>query len=130
MKPISNADVKRKGLGGAVAVIGFLLSPLSWWNDLVVNVPLALVFAWCVSFFYPAGFTASFIVGYWLTNIVGLMLMHWGTAAVISKRPARYGVKHAARDFGIALVYTGLIVVLVKLKILGPLPSSFSAPGH
>ena len=26
-----------------------MLSPLSWWNDLFVNVPLALVFAWLVS---------------------------------------------------------------------------------
>ncbi len=30
---------------GIVAVIGYLLSPLSWWNDLFVNVPLAYLFA-------------------------------------------------------------------------------------
>ena len=42
----------------------FLLSPLSWWNDLFVNVPLALAFAWVVSWFWPTAFTASFVLGY------------------------------------------------------------------
>ena len=50
------------------AFIGFMLSPLSWWNDLFVNVPLALAFAWLVSLFWPAVFTASFVLGYWLRN--------------------------------------------------------------
>lgn len=40
---------KRKIGGGTLAFIGFMLSPLSWWNDLFVNVPLALGFAWLVS---------------------------------------------------------------------------------
>jgi hypothetical protein len=123
MNPISRAAVKRKGLGGIVAVIGYLLSPLSWWNDLVINVPLALVFAWCVSFFYREAFTASFVVGYWLTNIIGLILMHWGTAIVLSKTPQPYGLKRIACDFAIALFYTTLIIGLVKLKVLGPLPA-------
>ena len=33
---------KRKAYGGLLGFIGFLLSPLSWWNDLFVNVPLAV----------------------------------------------------------------------------------------
>jgi membrane protein implicated in regulation of membrane protease activity len=41
---------KRKVTGGVLAFAGFMLSPLSWWNDLFVNVPLALVFAWLVSY--------------------------------------------------------------------------------
>ena len=46
-----------------------MLSPLSWWNDLFVNVPLALAFAWIVSFFYKPAFEICVIVGYWLSNI-------------------------------------------------------------
>jgi len=125
MKPISYAVAKRKGLGSVVALIGFLLSPLSWWNDLVVNVPLALAFAWCASFFYRGAFTTSFILGYWLTNILGLMLMHWGAAAAFAKAPHPYGRKQIIRDFVIALGYTALIIVLVKSKVLGPLPTAF-----
>ena len=37
---------KRKVCGGTLAFIGYMLSPLSWWNDLFVNWPLALAFAW------------------------------------------------------------------------------------
>ena len=36
---------KRKITGGILGVVGFMLSPLSWWNDAVVNLPLALLFA-------------------------------------------------------------------------------------
>jgi hypothetical protein len=125
MKAISSAAVKRKGFGSVIAVIGFLLSPLSWWNDLVVNVPLALLFAWCLSFFYPAAFTASVILGYWLTNVLGLMLIHLGGAMVLSNTPKRYDRRLLARDLIIALFYTALIVVLVKCRVLGPLPNFF-----
>ena len=62
---------KRKVTGGVLAMIGFMLSPLSWWNDLFVNVPLALAFAWLVSLFYKPAFAASLVIGYWLTNVLG-----------------------------------------------------------
>jgi hypothetical protein len=124
MKSLSRADFTRKSLGGIAAVVGFLLSPLSWWNDLVVNVPLALVFAWLVSFFYPSAFATSFVVGYWLTNILGMVLMHFGATAVVSKGPPSYSRKQIIRDFVIALFYTALIVTLVKLRVLAPLPTN------
>ena len=50
---------KRKVSGSILAVIGFMLSPLSWWNDAFVNFPLALGFAWLVAAFWPAAFDAS-----------------------------------------------------------------------
>ena len=78
---------KRRIKGGIVAFIGFLLSPLSWWNDLFVNVPLALAFAWAASWFFPRLFTVSFVVGYWLTNVLGLVLMQKGGAAGQGLRP-------------------------------------------
>jgi len=125
MRPSTNLDaIKRKGIGGLLATIGFLLSPLSWWNDLVVNVPLALAFAWGVSLFAPRTFTASFIVGYWLTNILGFVLMHQGAAMTFSDKPKVYGRKQIAWDLAIALFYTALIVCLVKLNVVGPLPAS------
>ena len=43
----------RRKLGGSVlAFVGFMLSPLSWWNDAFVNIPLALLFAWLMSAIY------------------------------------------------------------------------------
>ena len=101
--------------------IGFMLSPLSWWNDLFVNVPLALVFAWAVSFFYPPAFEISLIVGYWLTNVLGFVLLHKGGGKLFFKENKLYSRRALLRDVGISLLYTFLIVVLVKLGILKPI---------
>src|SRR5438105_1453125 len=52
---------KTKTAGGIMTFIGFMLSPLSWWNDLFVNIPIAWVFAWFASIFYkPAFYPALF----------------------------------------------------------------------
>jgi hypothetical protein len=66
--------ITRKISGGFLAFVGYTLSPLSWWNDLFVNVPLALVFAWVVSAFDKPVFGVSVVLGYWLTNVLGFIL--------------------------------------------------------
>lgn len=115
-------SLKRKISGGALAFIGFLLSPLSWWNDLFVNVPLALGFAWLVSWLWPAAFGVSFVVGYWLTNILGLVLMQKGAQQALAEQPEPYTRRALLRDVGISLAYTLLIIALVQFGVLRPLP--------
>lgn len=114
--------LKRRFAGGMLATVGYMLSPLSWWNDLFVNVPLALAFAWIVSLFWAAAFTASFVVGYWLTNVLGLVLLHRGAQDLFTGRERRYSRKALARDMAVALAYTLLILVLIKVRVLRPLP--------
>src|SRR5258708_7854722 len=114
---------KQRVAGGVVAFIGFMLSPLSWWNDLFVNVPIALVFAWVISFFYKPAFQASLVLGYWLTNIVGLILMHKGGQKMISDKHSPYSRRDLLRDIGISLLYTAVILALLKLGILKPIDS-------
>src|SRR5438309_3444459 len=101
---------KRKFTGGLLAFVGYVLSPLSWWNDLFVNVPLALAFAWVVSFFYRPAFTACAVLGYWLTNILGLILMHKGGQQLLSDNQRKYSRRDLLRDIAISLAYTLLIV--------------------
>jgi hypothetical protein len=117
---------KRRVQGGILAVVGFMLSPLSWWNDLFVNLPLALVFAWIVSLFYKPAFNTSVLIGYWLTNVLGFILMHKGAAKLISSQQKKYSWKDLLRDVGISLLYTALIVVLIKIGILKPIAAYFS----
>ena len=109
-------------------MIGYMLSPLSWWNDLFVNVPLALAFAWVVSWFYKPAFAVSLVVGYWLTNVLGFILMHKGAQQVLSEKRGRYSRRDLLRDVGVSLLYTVLIVLLVKFGILKPIQSYFKAP--
>jgi hypothetical protein len=117
---------KRKVSGSIVALIGFMLSPLSWWNDMVVNVPLALVFAWLASALYKPAFTVSLVVGYWLTNVLGFILMHKGAQQMLSEQGKKYSRRELAKDVGISLVYTLVIVALIKFGVLKPFQNYFS----
>ena len=116
---------KRKTVGGLVAFVGYMLSPLSWWNDMFVNVPLALAFAWVISVFYKPAFAALLVVGYWLTNVLGFILMHKGAQQVLSKEPKGYSRRDLLKDVGISLLYTLVIVVLVKVGVLKPIQNYF-----
>jgi len=119
--------LKRKITGGVLAVIGYILSPLSWWNDMFVNVPLALVFAWIVSAFFKPAFSAALVVGYWLTNVLGFVLMHKGAQQMISGEKQTYSRRELVKDVIISLLYTLLIVVLIKLGVLKPFQSYFNS---
>jgi hypothetical protein len=119
---------KRKVTGSVLGVIGFMLSPLSWWNDAIVNLPLAWLFASAVALFYtPAAepdsrmFDALVIFGYWLTNILGFVLMHKGAQKILTAEEKKYSRRALLRDVGISLAYTGAIVVLIKLGVLRPI---------
>jgi hypothetical protein len=124
---------KRKISGSVLSVVGFMLSPLSWWNDAVVNLPLALLFAWVVGLIYrPAAqprspsFEAAVIVGYWLTNVLGFVLMHKGAQQMLSREEKKYSRRELLKDVVVSLLYTALIVVLLKVGILKPISAYFS----
>ena len=120
---------KRKITGGIMAVVGFMLSPLSWWNDLFVNVPIAIAFAWVVSLFYRPAFDACVVLGYWLTNVLGFVLMHKGAQKMVTDSDRKYSRRDLVRDLGVSLLYTALIVALIKFGVLKPIQSYFSKGG-
>ena len=125
--PSSRQNFRRRSWGGVVATVGFLLSPLSWWNDPIVNIPLALGFAWAVSWFYREAFAASFVVGYWLTNIIGLVLLQRGGEALLGRGPSSSRRRQLLRDLAISLLYTAAIIALIKFRIFAP-PPEYIAP--
>jgi hypothetical protein len=116
---------KRKTAGGALAIIGYLLSPLSWWNDLFVNVPLAVAFAWVISLFYRPAFMASAILGYWLSNVLGFFLLHKGTQQVLQEKRGSYSRGDLIRDLAVSIFYTALIIALAEWGILKPITTYF-----
>lgn len=118
----------RRWAGGALALVGFLLSPLSWWNDLFVNVPIALGCAWVVGWVWPPAFPASFVGAYWLTNVLGLVLLQRGTQTVLGSKPELYTRKALLKDLAVAAAYTGVIVLLVRLEVLQPVQAYFGDP--
>jgi len=119
---------KRKVQGSTLAFIGFLLSPLSWWNDLFINVPLAVGFAWLVSLAYAPAFVPAAVVGYWLTNVLGFVLMHLGARKLVDDDDQPHSMKTLRRDVLISLVYTTLILLLIQCGVLKPVADYFTQP--
>jgi hypothetical protein len=118
---------KRRAQGGALAFIGFMLSPLSWWNDLFVNVPLAVGFGWLVSLAWKPAFEYAVLAGYWLTNVLGFVLLHKGVERAAGETPAPFLSRRGlGKDLLVSLLYTLLILTLVKLKVLQPIGDYFS----
>lgn len=110
---------KRYALNSILATVGYILSPLSWWNDMVVNVPLAYVFSIPFTLLNNQLFLPAFIVGYWLTNVLGFVLLHKGVVGLVSKKPRQQRLWHYLI---VALAYTAIIMLLVWLDWI-PMPT-------
>ena len=105
--------------------VGWLLSPLCWWNDLVINLPLAYGLGVVVKQWKPEWFTGGLIAGYWLSNVVGIVLMQTSALDVFQdpEQPRRW-----RRDllWGLvtSTVYTAVVFLLVHLGwIHTPIPT-------
>jgi hypothetical protein len=100
-------------MNGALFGIGFLLSPLSWWNDLFVNIPIAYVIAQVFNLLDHRLFIVSFVGAYWATNVLGFLLMHIGGESLFRKVPPQ---KIRWRYFIMASTgYTLLIFLLAQI---------------
>jgi hypothetical protein len=100
---------------GILAAIGYVLSPLSWWNDIFINIPLAYAFAFPFGFISQKLFFPMMIFGYWMTNIAGFILMHHGVKGVVSKTNSPYTNKEILKDVVISIGYTLIVVLFVKI---------------
>ena len=94
-------------------IVGYILSPFSWWNDLFVNIPLAYMFALPFGFFSKKLFLPAMILGYWITNIVGFIMIHHGVKDLISEDRSKYTRKILIKDILISIVYTGVVIIFV-----------------
>ena len=107
-------------LAGILVVVGFLLSPISWWNDLLVNVPLAYAFAVPFSWINQSLFGPAFVVGYLLTNVLGFILMHHGLQHAIRDAKKLSIRRELKKDILWSVAYTALIALLVATGWVKP----------
>ncbi len=109
----------KKIRGGLLLAIGYLLSPLCWWNDIFFNLPIAYAFGYICSWLSPDLLFPCTIVGYWLSNIVGILLMQLGTLDVLVDKPKEKNLK---TDLLTGLVsstaFTVVIVALIHFNVL------------
>ena len=105
-----------------VAGIGYVLSPLSWWNDLYVNIPIAYFAASSVPLNHPRAFAAVFAATYWLTNVLGLVLLQTGGASALERNVPGFRRHRISTWLAWSLLYTLAIVLLCELGVIRPLP--------
>ncbi len=101
-----------KGVARSIVfIIGYILSPASWWNDAFVNIPLAYLFAWIITRIVP-GLSFPWVFGgaYLATNVVGMIMMHFSV-----KPPNK---KTIIIDIIISVAYTAAIIMFSSI-ILG-----------
>lgn len=108
----------RRLWGGTLVVVGYLLSPLCWWNDLVINLPLALGFGYLFSRPWPEALVPITAVGYWLTNVVGFVLMQQGAVTVLKKEGQGSKGQSLRNGLITSTLYTVAIALLLQLHIL------------
>ena len=104
--------------GTIVFITGWLLSPLTWWNDIILNIPIAYFIANIINKILPGSFMVAMIVSYWATNLIGLLLMYSGGKQAIGKKLSR---KDWIISLGIGIVYTVIILVLINKGWVKPL---------
>lgn len=102
--------------------VGYMLSPLSWWNDLFFNLPIAYLFGYLVSWISPDLFIPFTIIGYWISNILGIIMMQFGAADMFFENKEKNLKKDLLIGLGSSTAYTLLILGLVYFHIL-ELPS-------
>lgn len=108
------ASYLSRSLGGILFTIGYILSPVSWWDDAVVNLPLSYLIAQLVSAFNKQLFAVTFVSTYWATNLLGFLLMHFGGGYMLNRKSK----PSILRMLIISFAYTVLIMALAQLQII------------
>lgn len=119
----------KKLKGSLVLGIGYMLSPLSWWNDLFFNLPIAYGFGYAVSWLNGDWFLPATILGYWISNVLGIVMMQFGATDLFWSDRPRQPLKDLLMGLGSSTLYTLAIVGLVYFHLL-ELPSFLASnPG-
>ncbi len=98
--------------------VGYMLSPLSWWNDLFFNLPIAYLFGYLVSWISPDLFIPFTIIGYWISNILGILMMQIGATDMFFDKKQKNVQKDLLIGLGSSTLYTLLILGLLYFHIL------------
>lgn len=103
--------MNKKIINTIIVLIGLTLSPITWWNDPFVNIPLSYLLATMTAYFFPKIFAVSFIIYYWLTNVLGIFLTQYGGKGLITS----FNMSRKRQIITI-IVYT---IILLGLSVCG-----------
>ena len=108
----------------SVFFLGWLLSPLTFWNDAFVNIPLAYICASLIFRLAHFDFLLLVLAFYWASNILGLALMYLSGRAIV--KGEGYSAKMLLQTILTVVIYSAALMLLSNLGILRP----FRLPGN
>jgi hypothetical protein len=90
----------------------------------VINLPLAYAFGWMIRLWNPSWFVPGLFVGYWLSNVLGIVLMQTSALEMFQDSGAE---RNPRRELLIGLAtssaYTAVVFLLVHLGLIHtPIP--------
>ncbi|MCX5667967.1 MAG: hypothetical protein NTY34_06640 [Candidatus Omnitrophica bacterium] len=99
--------------------IGWLLSPLTFWNDAFVNIPIAYLCAALLVRIIKADFLFLVLIFYWLSNGFGILLMYSSGKSIMQDKGNR--LQALATLLITVVIYSVIIIILNKTGILKPI---------
>lgn len=111
-------NIHSKIKSSIIFIIGYALSPLSWWNDLLINIPLAYMMVFWVSIFSDSLFLPAMIFAYWVTNLLGMVIMQYGAFDLFGKVKEKLTRKQLVRDLLLTCAYTALIAIMIQFEVI------------
>ncbi|MDD5422171.1 MAG: hypothetical protein WC592_07965 [Candidatus Omnitrophota bacterium] len=98
--------------------IGWVLSPLTFWNDAFINIPISYLCANITISFFKADLLLVVLVFYWVSNLLGLLMMYMAGRGVVHDK------KELLREIAIfiatVIIYSILIVFLARIGVIKP----------
>lgn len=98
-----------------IAFIGLMLSPITWWNDPFVNIPLSYLAANIIAYFSPKLFHISFVLFYWFTNVLGIFLLYIGGKGLVKTHIGR------KKQVITVILYSTLVILLSIYGVIKPI---------
>ena len=99
--------------------IGWLLSPLTFWNDAFVNIPLSYLLANLLVRFININFLWLVLASYWLTNVLGLWMMYAAGKGILAE--GRGIFREALKLILTMAAYSAVLVFLHYIGLLRPI---------
>ena len=104
---------------GFAALVGYILSPLSPWNDAFVNIPIALTTAKALHRLIGLREAIGFQIGYIASNVLGMALMLLAGMEATSRRDT--GKRTILKQIALSVMYSvAAALVLTAAGILSP----------
>lgn len=102
-----------------VFFLGWLLSPVTFWNDAFINIPLAYLIASLVVKVFSVDFLSAVLASYWLSNAVGIVMMYAAGKSLL--RDKANPLREVLKLFLVVVIYSAILLLIGKAGILKPL---------